>query len=119
MNKFEVVGLHRNAPANVQEDDPARMPVPTCKCVITGVVIHRVTPTVLDLWYSIGSVNRFLKCYCAATLTFGCKLVDRPAMSDSMFFLNCKACNHIPTRPCKVGGCKAQRSLAYRKERQR
>eukprot|EP00435_Cladocopium_sp_Y103_P044247 s1516_g12.t1 len=26
----------------------------------SGVVIHRVTPTVLDLWYSIGSVNRFL-----------------------------------------------------------
>ncbi|CAK9041376.1 C-factor (C signal) [Durusdinium trenchii] len=35
---------------------------------IAGVVIHRVTPTVLDLWYSIGSVNRFLMCYCAATL---------------------------------------------------
>ena len=31
-------------------------------------MIHRVTPTVLDLWYSIGSVNRFLMCYCAATL---------------------------------------------------
>lgn len=35
---------------------------------IAGVVIHRVTPTVLDLWYSIGSVNRFLMCYCVATL---------------------------------------------------
>jgi len=35
---------------------------------IAGVVIHRVTPTVLDLWYSIGSVNHFLMCYCAATL---------------------------------------------------
>lgn len=34
----------------------------------SGVVIHRVTPTVLDLWYSIGSVNHFLMCYCAATL---------------------------------------------------
>ena len=42
--------------------------------VPAGVVIHRVTPTVLDLWYSIGSVNRFLMCYCVATLTFCCKV---------------------------------------------
>lgn len=69
----------------MQEDDRVRTPVPTCKCVIAGVVIHRVTPTVLDLWCSIGSVNRFLKCYCAATLTFDCKLLERPAMSESMF----------------------------------
>ncbi|CAE7206963.1 unnamed protein product [Symbiodinium natans] len=35
---------------------------------IAGVAIHRVTPTVLDLWWSIGSVNRFLMCFSAVTV---------------------------------------------------
>ncbi|CAJ1405370.1 unnamed protein product [Effrenium voratum] len=58
----------------------AGLPIVTCACLallnpylefefrVAGVVIHRVTPTVLDLWFSIGSVNHFLMCYCAATL---------------------------------------------------
>jgi len=35
---------------------------------IAGVAIHRVTPTVLDLWWSIGSVSWFLMCFSACTV---------------------------------------------------
>ena len=33
------------------------------------MAIHRVTPTVLDLWWSIGSVSWFLMCFSACTVT--------------------------------------------------
>eukprot|EP00930_Biecheleria_cincta_P040751 TRINITY_DN27913_c0_g1_i1.p1 TRINITY_DN27913_c0_g1~~TRINITY_DN27913_c0_g1_i1.p1 ORF type:complete len:1079 (-),score=172.59 TRINITY_DN27913_c0_g1_i1:18-3254(-) len=37
---------------------------------LSGVVVHGMTPTILDLWFSIGSVSRFLMCFSAATCVF-------------------------------------------------
>eukprot|EP00931_Biecheleriopsis_adriatica_P004865 TRINITY_DN106468_c0_g1_i1.p1 TRINITY_DN106468_c0_g1~~TRINITY_DN106468_c0_g1_i1.p1 ORF type:complete len:1110 (+),score=220.45 TRINITY_DN106468_c0_g1_i1:67-3396(+) len=35
---------------------------------LSGVSVHGINPSILDLWFSIGTVSRFLMCFSAATL---------------------------------------------------
>jgi len=59
---------------------------------LSGVVVHGMTPTVLDLWFSIGSVSRFLMCFSAATcivlpatwiVLFGLRMMPNSAQSEA------------------------------------